>query len=141
MLAALLAGHAKLLVKSGGIPEQSGHLAPRFLGILGFLKRPFFDGIHAGFGSDLALAFALRSPLSFVVVWDLLLANTPAFSPPQINSEALNMSAKKRRKIHGIRREFRRPRGWTRWYLDGLLDEGPMGGVRLCTTLWGTPGR
>jgi|GEM_PF-1170145 hypothetical protein len=49
------------------------------------------------------------------------------------------MSAKKRRKIQGIRREFRRPRGWTRWFRDGLLESGPMGGVRLRTTLWGSP--
>jgi hypothetical protein len=48
------------------------------------------------------------------------------------------MSAKKRRKVHGVRREHRRPRGWTRWFRDGLFDEGPMGGVRLRTTLWGT---
>ncbi len=49
------------------------------------------------------------------------------------------MSAKKRRKIQGIRREIRRPRGWARWFRDGLLDSGPMGGVRLRTTLWGAP--
>lgn len=49
------------------------------------------------------------------------------------------MSAKKRRKVHGIRRETRRPRGWTRWFRDGLLDAGPSGGVRLRTTLWGDP--
>lgn len=47
------------------------------------------------------------------------------------------MSAKKRRKLNGIRRESRRPRDWARWLREGLLDAGPMGGVRLRTTLWG----
>ena len=50
------------------------------------------------------------------------------------------MSAKKRRKLQGIRREFRRPRGWTRWFRDGLLDDTTAGGVRLSTTLWGARG-
>jgi hypothetical protein len=49
------------------------------------------------------------------------------------------MSAKQRRKIYGIRRETRRPRGWTRWFHEGMLNaEGEgAGGVRLRTTLWG----
>ncbi|MCA1684397.1 MAG: hypothetical protein LC745_00120, partial [Planctomycetia bacterium] len=59
--------------------------------------------------------------------------------PSWNDTQVLNMSAKKRRKIHGLRREFRRPRGWTRWHRDGLLDGGSAGGVRLRTTLWGTP--
>lgn len=50
------------------------------------------------------------------------------------------MNPKQRRKLQGIRREFRRPRGWTRWFREGLLDAEPAGGVRLRTTLWGTPG-
>lgn len=50
------------------------------------------------------------------------------------------MSAKKRRKTQGARREYYRPRGWTRWFRDGLLDAGPMGGVRLRTALWGSTG-
>ncbi len=49
------------------------------------------------------------------------------------------MSAKQRRKIYGIRRERRRPRGWTRWFNEGMLEAGAeaTGGVRLRTTLWG----
>jgi len=48
------------------------------------------------------------------------------------------MSSKKRRKVQGTRRETRRPRGWTRWYRDGLLDGDGTSGVRLCTTIWGS---
>ena len=53
------------------------------------------------------------------------------------------MSAKQRRKMYGIRRERRRPRGWTRWFYEGLMDaEGEgAGGVRLRTILWGKEGR
>jgi hypothetical protein len=47
------------------------------------------------------------------------------------------MSAKKRRKVYGIRRETRRPRGWTRWFNEGLLEAESGGGVRLRTVLWG----
>jgi hypothetical protein len=47
------------------------------------------------------------------------------------------MNAKKRRKIYGVRREFRRSRGWTRWFHEGLLDGDPAGCVRLKTVLWG----
>jgi hypothetical protein len=49
------------------------------------------------------------------------------------------MSAKQRRKLYGIRRETRRPRGWTRWFNEGMLnsDSEPAGSVRLRTTLWG----
>ena len=46
------------------------------------------------------------------------------------------MSAKKRRKIYGVRRETRRPRGWTRWFNEGLLEAEAAGGVRLRTVLW-----
>lgn len=49
------------------------------------------------------------------------------------------MSTKQRRKLYGVRRESRRPRGWTRWYRDGLLDAGPMGSMRLRTVLWSLP--
>jgi len=35
------------------------------------------------------------------------------------------MSAKKRRKSQGIRRELRRPRGWMRWFRDGPAGRGP----------------
>ncbi|MGE5754830.1 MAG: hypothetical protein ACM35G_03805, partial [Planctomycetaceae bacterium] len=58
-----------------------------------------------------------------------------------ITSEVTIMNAKQRRKVHGVRREHRRPRGWTRWFREGLLEAEPvMGGVRLRTTLWGLPG-
>lgn len=49
------------------------------------------------------------------------------------------MSIKQKRKLYGIRRESRRPRGWTRWYRDGLLEAEPLGSVRLRTVLWGLP--
>ena len=45
------------------------------------------------------------------------------------------MSAKKRRKLYGVRRETRRPRGWTRWFNEGLLETEP-GGIRLRSVLW-----
>ena len=32
------------------------------------------------------------------------------------------MSAKKRRKIYGVRRESRRTRGWTRWFQEGFFE-------------------
>jgi hypothetical protein len=47
------------------------------------------------------------------------------------------MSTKKRRKILGVRRRFHRPRAWTRWFNEGLLEETPAVSVRLCTVLWG----
>jgi hypothetical protein len=47
------------------------------------------------------------------------------------------MSAKKRRKVFGVRRETRRPRGWTRWFHEGLFESETAGSVRLCTVLWG----
>jgi hypothetical protein len=49
------------------------------------------------------------------------------------------MSSKQRRKMYGIRRERRRPRGWTRWFNEGLIDTeaAQQGGVRLRTVLWG----
>jgi hypothetical protein len=46
------------------------------------------------------------------------------------------MSAKKRRKVYGVRRETRRPRGWTRWFNEGLLDIDVAGSVRLRSVLW-----
>jgi hypothetical protein len=49
------------------------------------------------------------------------------------------MSAKKRRKINGVRRVTRRPRGWTKWFNEGLIEAEPTGGVRLRTVLWGNP--
>jgi hypothetical protein len=61
---------------------------------------------------------------------------TPSMAP--FPKEAI-MSAKQRRKIYGVRRETRRPRGRTRWFHEGMLNseaEG-AGGVRLRTTLWG----
>ena len=47
------------------------------------------------------------------------------------------MSAKKRRKIYGVRRETRRPRGWTRWFQEGLFETESSNSIRLRTTLWG----
>jgi hypothetical protein len=47
------------------------------------------------------------------------------------------MSAKRRRKVYGIRRESRRSRGWTRWFHEGLFETEPAGSVRLRTVLWG----
>lgn len=47
------------------------------------------------------------------------------------------MSAKKRRKIYGVRRETRRPRGWTRWFQEGFLETDSAGSIRLRTALWG----
>ena len=55
---------------------------------------------------------------------------------PLLPSEAI-MSAKKRRKVFGVRRETRRPRGWTRWFHEGLFESETVGSVRLCTVLWG----
>ena len=55
---------------------------------------------------------------------------------PLLPSEAI-MSAKKRRKVFGVRRETRRPRGWTRWFHEGLFESETAGSVRLCTVLWG----
>jgi hypothetical protein len=46
------------------------------------------------------------------------------------------MSAKKRRKVYGVRRETRRPRGWTRWFNEGLFDIDLPGSVRLRSVLW-----
>jgi hypothetical protein len=52
-------------------------------------------------------------------------------------SKEVPMSSKQRRKLYGIRRERRRPRGWTRWFHEGLMDSEASGGVRLRTILWG----
>jgi hypothetical protein len=46
------------------------------------------------------------------------------------------MSAKKRRKVYGVRRETRRSRGWTRWFNEGLLETDGAGSIRLRTVLW-----
>jgi hypothetical protein len=47
------------------------------------------------------------------------------------------MSAKKRRKIYGVRRETRRSRGWTRWFQEGLFETASANSIRLRTVLWG----
>jgi hypothetical protein len=47
------------------------------------------------------------------------------------------MNAKKRRKVFGVRRETRRPRGWTRWFHEGLFEAEAAGSIRLRTVLWG----
>jgi len=46
------------------------------------------------------------------------------------------MGSKKRRKLYGVRRETRRPRGWTRWFNEGLLETDAAGSIRLRTVLW-----
>ena len=51
--------------------------------------------------------------------------------------EASDMSPKQQRKFRGFRRNFRRPRDWTRWFREGVLDAEPRGSVRLRTTLSG----
>jgi len=47
------------------------------------------------------------------------------------------MSAKKRRKIYGVRRETRRTRGWTRWFQEGFFETELANSIRLRTVLWG----
>ena len=42
-----------------------------------------------------------------------------------------------RRQIHGVRRETRRPRGWTRRFQEGLFETESSNSIRLRTTLWG----
>jgi len=59
----------------------------------------------------------------------------PAFLFP-FPTEA-TMNAKKRRKVYGVRRETRRPRGWTRWFQEGLFETESSNSIRLRTTLWG----
>ena len=66
--------------------------------------------------------------------WQILV-NPFRFSIPRCYHER-----EARRKGQGLRREHRRPRGWTRWYREGLLEAEPVSGVRLRTTLWGMPG-
>jgi hypothetical protein len=81
-------------------------------------------------GDGLGMTFGMRLAI-------LEIAHLPF--PRDLDSEVPHMSARKRRKIQGVRREHRRPRGWTRWFRDGLLEAEPAGGVRLRTTLWGAP--
>ena len=47
------------------------------------------------------------------------------------------MSPKQQRKFRGFRRNARRPRDWTRWFRQGLLDAVPRGSVRLRSSLMG----
>jgi hypothetical protein len=49
------------------------------------------------------------------------------------------MSPKQQRKFRGVRRVNRRPRGWARWFREGLLDFEPRGSMRLRLAL--TPPR
>jgi hypothetical protein len=52
------------------------------------------------------------------------------------------MSAKQRRKVFGVRRESRRPRDWTRWYREGLIELENASSVRVSTAIWGwTPAK
>jgi hypothetical protein len=48
------------------------------------------------------------------------------------------MSPKQQRKFRGIRRLNRRPRGWSRWFRDGLLELEPRGGMRVRLAISGT---
>ena len=47
------------------------------------------------------------------------------------------MSPKQRRKSRGSRRASRRPRDWTRWFREGVLDTEARGSLRLRTILTG----
>jgi hypothetical protein len=47
------------------------------------------------------------------------------------------MSPKQRRKFRGARRGNRRPRDWTRWFREGVLDPESRGSLRLRTILTG----
>ena len=47
------------------------------------------------------------------------------------------MSPKQRRKSRGSRRVSCRPRDWTRWFREGMLEAEPRGSVRLRSTLFG----
>ena len=58
-------------------------------------------------------------------------------SPVVLFPTEATMSAKKRRKIYGVRRETRRPRGWTRWFQEGLFETESANSIRLRTVLWG----
>jgi hypothetical protein len=78
---------------------------------------------------------ALHSPGMVLAKEDSRL-EVDQITSPLLPSEAI-MSAKKRRKVFGVRRETRRPRGWTRWFHEGLLEAEPAGSVRLRTVLWG----
>ena len=47
------------------------------------------------------------------------------------------MSPKQRRKFRGSRQGNRRPRDWTRWFREGVLDAESRGSLRLRTILTG----
>ena len=47
------------------------------------------------------------------------------------------MSPKQRRKFRGFRRDSRRPREWTRWFREGVLESEARGSLRLRTILAG----
>jgi hypothetical protein len=47
------------------------------------------------------------------------------------------MSPKQRRKFRGFRRTSRRPRDWTRWHREGLLEPEARGSLRLRSVLTG----
>jgi hypothetical protein len=57
----------------------------------------------------------------------------------QTHQENSHMSPKQQKKFRGVRRVNRRPRGWARWFREGLLDFEPRGGMRLRLAL--TPPR
>ena len=47
------------------------------------------------------------------------------------------MSPKQRRKFRSSRRPNHRPRDWTRWYREGVMDAESRGSLRLRTILTG----
>ena len=74
----------------------------------------------------------------YFLVWYLNCGRVQRMAFPSPNRpEEATMSPKKRRKIYGVRRETRRPRGWTRWFLEGLMETESSGSVRVRTVLWG----
>jgi hypothetical protein len=61
------------------------------------------------------------------------------FSLPVLDSvqEEYDMSPKQRRKFRGSRRGNRRPRDWTRWFREGVLEAESRGSLRLRTIMTG----
>ena len=63
---------------------------------------------------------------------DALVFHFPFSGPVQ---EEIDMSPKQRRKFRGSRRTNRRPRDWTRWFREGVLETEARGSLRLRTIL------
>ena len=123
--------HGAVLVLRDASNEVPDHSALRFKG---------FDevGVCGMLPKEANLARRKRNSLPAPIPWHSTCdveytegQKCPVFFP----TEAA-MSAKKRRKVYGVRRETRRPRGWTRWFNEGLLDLDVAGSVRLRSVLW-----